>query len=143
MLQPTCKPGSVLSRKKASAIYLGLSLPAGSSGLPSGIGRATLLAPVYTTLQPIRRTAFRIPAEPVGSYPAFSPLPENRRLFSVTLLCPCGQLPVKKYGALRCPDFPPAGFPASGRPVCCNDTKVMKNCAYLLAFLPEKVPVTA
>jgi hypothetical protein len=28
------------------------------------------------------------------------------RLFSVTLLYPHGYLPVKKYGALRCPDFP-------------------------------------
>ena len=30
-----------------------------------------------------------------------------RRLFSVTLLYPHGQLPVKKYGALCCPDVPP------------------------------------
>ena len=29
-----------------------------------------------------------------------------RRLFSVTLLCPHEQLPVRKYGALCCPDFP-------------------------------------
>ena len=30
----------------------------------------------------------------------------HRRLFSVMLLKPCGLLPVKKYGALCCPDFP-------------------------------------
>jgi len=29
-----------------------------------------------------------------------------RRLFSVTLLCPYEQLPVRKCGALCCPDFP-------------------------------------
>lgn len=29
-----------------------------------------------------------------------------RRSFSVTLLCRHRQLPVRKYGALRCPDFP-------------------------------------
>jgi len=45
------------------------------SGLPPGIGRAALHAPVYITFQPISRTALCIPAEAVGSYPAFSPLP--------------------------------------------------------------------
>jgi len=29
------------------------------------------------------------------------------RFFSVTLLCLHKQFPVRKYGALRCPDFPP------------------------------------
>ncbi len=35
----------------------------------------------------------------------FHPYPE-RRYFSVTLLRPHERLPVRKYGALRCPDFP-------------------------------------
>ncbi|SDA95443.1 hypothetical protein SAMN03080617_04074 [Algoriphagus alkaliphilus] len=55
----------------------------------------------------------------VGSYPTFSPLPFNRlrdkpcverRFVSVALsvlrLSPAEVLPVRKYGALRCPDFP-------------------------------------
>jgi|GEM_PF-5232427 len=46
------------------------------------------------------------PSRPVGSYPAFSPLPLAWRLFSVTLLCRRRQLPVRKYGTLCCPDFP-------------------------------------
>ena len=52
------------------------------------------------------------PPEPVGFYPAFSPVPHSeyigtRWLFSVTLLQTFACLPVKKHGALRCPDFPP------------------------------------
>ena len=46
----------------------------------------------------------------VGSYPTFSPLPEGG-IFSVTLAVkrsfPTACLPVRKYGTLRCPDFPP------------------------------------
>ena len=56
-------------------IYLGRRSPAASSNLPPGIGRATLQLPVYTVLQPVRRTAGDIAAAAVGSYPAFSPLP--------------------------------------------------------------------
>ncbi len=37
--------------------------------------------------------------------PPFHPY-QNRRLFSVTLLHSHPRLPVKKYGALCCPDFP-------------------------------------
>ena len=50
-----------------------------------------------------------LPSTPVGSCPTFSPLPrpKPRRLFSVPLLYPCGYLPVRKDGALCCPDFPP------------------------------------
>jgi hypothetical protein len=48
------------------------------------------------------------PQESVSSYLAFSPLPRPKpwRLFSVTLLYPRGYLPVRKNGALCCPDFP-------------------------------------
>ena len=77
------------------------------SGLPPGIGRAILHAPVYMTLQPIRRTASRIATGPGELLPhLFTLTGRVRRLFSVTLLYPHGQLPVKKYGALCCPDFP-------------------------------------
>lgn len=49
---------------------------------------------------------------------------ESERFFSVTLLCSHKQLPVRKYGALRCPDFPP--FPREKRQTdllfWCKDT---------------------
>ena len=59
----------------APVIYLRRRSPAASSNLPPDIGRATLQLPVYTVLQPVRRTAGDIAAAAVGSYPAFSPLP--------------------------------------------------------------------
>ena len=41
--------------------------------------------------------------------PPFHPYSdESERSFSVTLLYPHGYLPVRKYGALCCPDFPPS-----------------------------------
>lgn|GEM_PF-1780471 len=55
------------------------------------------------------RTAQLVAKLSVGSYPTFSPLPHPsrmRRLFSVTLVRPHDRLPVRKYAALRCPDFP-------------------------------------
>lgn len=36
----------------------------------------------------------------------FTLIPLTERLFSVTLLPPLGDLPVKKHDALCCPDFP-------------------------------------
>jgi len=40
--ESTCTPGPVPPSREAAAIHLGLPSPAGSSGLPAGIGRATL-----------------------------------------------------------------------------------------------------
>lgn len=63
------------------------------------------------THQTVRRANSRW--RPVGSYPAFSPLPPLRanptagRFFSVTLLYPHGYQVIGLRGALRCPDFPP------------------------------------
>jgi len=67
---------------------------------------------LYLDLQPIRFT----PSE--CRHPMRELLP---RVFTLTLsggiffcgtvCCPRGHLPVKKYGALCCPDFPRAGFP--------------------------------
>ena len=60
------------------------------------------------TLQPIRRTASYITIRPGELLPhLFTLTGQVRRSFSVTLLYPHGQLPVKKYGALCCPDVPP------------------------------------
>ena len=62
--QSAYKPGPVPLWKEAPAIYLVLPSPVSFSGLPPGIGRAILHAPVYMTLQPIRRTAFYITVKP-------------------------------------------------------------------------------
>ena len=62
--QPAYKPGPVPLWKEAPAIYLVLPSPVSFSGLPPGIGRAILHAPVYMTLQPIRRTASYIAIRP-------------------------------------------------------------------------------
>ena len=67
---------------------------------------------LYLDLQPIRFTSSEC------RHPTRELLP---RVFTLTLsggiffcgtvCCPCRHLPVKKYGALCCPDFPRAGFP--------------------------------
>ena len=63
--------------------------------------------PVYLSLQPIRHAARDITIASGGLLPhLFTLTPVWRRLFSVTLLYRYRQLPVKKYGALCCPDFP-------------------------------------
>jgi len=103
------KPGSVLCLCKAFVIYLVHKLPYASSNLPPGIGRAILHTPVYMILQPIRCTATIVTNATGELLPRLFTLipPKARRLFSVTLLCSREQLPVRKYGALCCPDFPP------------------------------------
>jgi len=55
-----------------------------------------------------------LPPTLVGSYPTFSPFPRRNEVvslsaaLSVTLRFPLAPLPVRKHGALRCPDFPPS-----------------------------------
>ena len=91
-------------------IYLQQQSLTASSNLPPDIGRAALRASVYMVLQPIRRTALFVAKQTGELLPHLFTLisaKRQRRLFSVTLLCPHEQLPVKKYGALCCPDFPP------------------------------------
>jgi hypothetical protein len=107
--QQVCKPGSVLYLHKAFVIYLEQMSPFASSNLPPDIGRATLHASVYVILQPIRRTALNVATQTGELLPhLFTLTPKkSKRLFSVTLLCSHKQFPVRKYGALRCPDFPP------------------------------------
>ena len=60
----------------------------------------------------------------VGSYPTFSPFSRQRRMVFFCGTC-CQvpafagtSLPVRKYGALCCPDFPPPPFDGSGRAGC-------------------------
>ena len=119
-----------LSRRAAPSFIYAARLPAGSSGLPPGNGRATHLdglrrpLPVYLTLQPIRRAARHLAMASVGSYPAFSPLlciitTQSGNFLSHSLRRR-RRLPVRKHGALCCPDFPHAGYsPArDGTPGC-------------------------
>ncbi len=66
---------------------------------------------VYLIFQPVRFVGQCITTLSVGSYPAFSPLPcKQGGIFSVTLSVASPlqdlPLPVRKYGTLRCPDFP-------------------------------------
>ena len=60
-------------------IYLSGVSPRHFSGLPSDMERATLITPVYMTLQLLRRTARYVTIRLVGSYPTFSPLPLPER----------------------------------------------------------------
>jgi len=56
-------------------IYLSDMSPCHFSGLPSDMERATLITPVYMTLQLPRRTARHVTMRLVGFYSTFSPLP--------------------------------------------------------------------
>ncbi len=113
-MQRVCKPGSVPWS----------SLPEGISGFPSFILAAHCWTahttyppawagnpqtPVYMVFQPMGRTASRVTTGTGELLPhLFTLIPAQRpeRLFSVTLPYPLGYLPVRKHGALCCPDFP-------------------------------------
>ena len=89
------------------------------------MGRATLTRKSgrrYTwSFNPYGGRLLMSPPGPVSSYLTFSPLSaECRKLFSSPLQCPHGHLPVRKYGALCCPDFPPFPLGKSDRTVCCH-----------------------
>jgi hypothetical protein len=77
------------------------------------------------------------PRPAVGSYPTFSPLPRLSRggYFLWHLLCnprASGDLfPVRKYGALCCPDFPPPPCDGSGRADCQPVAKIQQKCQSL------------
>ena len=117
----TCKPGSVSRLLGISIIYLpGLSLTR-SSNLPLTISeepengpfciQAYLKIVIYLVLQPIRGTADCVTTTTGELLPRLftrsrSRHVETRWSFSVTLLQAFARLPVKKHGALRCPDFP-------------------------------------
>jgi len=101
---------------RSSVIYLNYPLLNSFSDLPPGIGRAVLSAGIHglSTHKRVRHPVS--PRNPVSSYLTFSPLSRHPSsssgykpgwLFSVTPLYLHRYLPVRKYGALRCPDFPP------------------------------------
>ena len=109
----TCKPGSVL--------HLAMKAPSFIQDAPRGTprsiyppaGRAALL-PAYLIFQPVGFTEMASSLTPsAGSYPAFSPLPRQAGAVSLSVALsvarpsPALPLPVRKHGALCCPDFPP------------------------------------
>ena len=85
----------------------------------------TAALPVYMTLQPIRRAARHLTVAPGGLLPRLftrgvvapflerygSPVRKWGGCFLSRCLCGCPRLPVRKYGALCCPDFPHACIP--------------------------------
>ena len=119
------KPGSVPSQQDKSAskvpvIYLAPASRQESIDLPTLIssprsGKRTseqLLIRAYLIFQPIRFTMqYRSPGTRWALTPPFHPYPARRGgIFSVALAVtapsPVRTLPVRKYGALCCPDFP-------------------------------------
>ena len=66
----------------------------------------------YLVLQPIRFTpsGCRHPTRELLPH-VFTLTSREAVIFCGTCCYPFGHLPVRKYGALRCPDFPRAGFP--------------------------------
>ena len=110
--QSAYKPGSVPCLDKAPVIYLHLLSPISSSGLPSDIERATLIASVYMTLQLLRCTARHVTMRLVGSYPTFSPLPSNLiRIRRFSLRKPGGSF-LLHYSTFA------DGFPLKSRMLC-------------------------
>ena len=100
-------------------IYLDLKSPSGSNDLPPGKERAAPCfafrqnLPVYLVFQPIRftRSGCHQP-EPWALTPRFHPYPDAKGNETVIFCGTCcfrrlRNLPVRKYGALCCPDFPP------------------------------------
>jgi len=100
-------------------IYLALTLPSGSSSLPNPDGlpkqsfeRAVLNRSLFGLSTRKVYHALDVAIKAVGSYPAFSPFPspEARVVCFLWhyLFRQLADLPVRKYDALCCPDFPPS-----------------------------------
>jgi hypothetical protein len=87
-----------LTASRPAVIHLGLPSPAGSSGLPAGIGRATLdrlrSAPKPARLLALLRVGFTEPSRSPGtlvvSYTTVSPLPRLRGAVCFLWHCPAG-----------------------------------------------------
>ena len=126
--QSACKPGSV-PRMKRSACHL--STPCVTVRLYRStlrLGRAALSCGAgIRELSTSRMHGPDVAIRPVGSYPPSHPYrPCGRRFFSSARSNPRGLLPVKKWNALCCPDFPLPAEAGSGKPAYCFDvTKVL------------------
>ena len=125
-------------------IYLVRLSPSGFSGLPSDMERATLLTPVYMTLQLPRRTAL---VSPQGRWALTPPSHPYRRIAPEAVLFFCVTPPSRT--AFCCPDFPPVPrkAQATGRPTASPGTKVRKvggvakGCRKSLSKLSRQVLV--
>lgn len=126
------------ARVRISVIYLRRQSPAASSNLPPDIGRAALERRCTRScnLRDVRPDD--IAASAVGSYPAFSPLPPQRRSFSVTLLYPYGHQVVSLRGALCCSDFPPP--PCGGSDRACLHGANIRIFSHPAALRPKARP---
>ena len=102
--QPACKPGSVPQVGCLSFIYAMCHHMAKAFYPP--VRASNPQAPVYMNLQPPRRTARTSLHGRWALTPPSHPYPCGR-LFSSALLHLHKRLSVRKWSALRCPDFPP------------------------------------
>ncbi len=112
--QQFCKPGSVSVLQRIPVIYLVPPSPAESNGLPPGLGGQPSVPGIFGLSTHKVYPPGRSPCPAVSSYLTFSPLSRLGRdgYFLWHCLSPRERgLPVRKYGALCCPDFP---HPASG-----------------------------
>ena len=102
------------------------------------LGRAALGRRYTWSFNPSGVRLAMSPPRPVSFYLTFSPIPrpEAWLLFSVTLLYPFGYLPVRKHGALCCPDFPPFLLErATGQPAAWSKLRIILNNAAMGAFV--------
>ena len=102
-----------------------------SIDLPAGTGRAALrtteaMLPTYLVFQPVGFTKLPHSHEALVSfYLTFSPVPRLSGVvslsaaLSITPLFPMMPLPVRKHGALCCPDFP--------LPLCSDNDKAERD----------------
>ena len=120
--QPACKPGSVSRASTGCLSFISSACHQTALAVyPPTWGEQPSWTPVYMTLQLPRRTALVSPQGRWALTPPSHPYRWNpkaqRRFFSSALLYPRGQLSVRKWDALCCPDFPPAQTAqATGRP---------------------------
>ena len=92
-----------------AAIYLGLSLPAGSCDQPEGFRRAALKRLPIRPCTGWGLPGRRVTTAPVRSYRTISPSQPVKPaccVFSVALSLGFPPLDVIQHPALRCPDFP-------------------------------------
>ena len=117
--------GTTFLERVTSTTFRHLSEPdvtiAALAAYPPAMGEQPLNAGILG-LATQRRAARDITAAPGGLLPHLFTLTlqAGGRLFSVTLLYRCRQLPVRKFGALCCPDFPHIASTAMSdeMPVC-------------------------
>ena len=84
--QKRCKPGYVPPKWRCLSFIYSARSPAGSSSLPPGNGRAILSCRYIWHCNPWDVRHLVSPRNPVGSYPAFSPLPPKGGGYFLSLI---------------------------------------------------------